>query len=69
MFRLYRKNNKISAVTWANSIVSQEQYNIYLISTPNKVLIRVSIRKTFAQFLIKKANFFAFVKQHFCAKK
>ena len=26
MFRLYRKNGKISAVTWANSITSQEQY-------------------------------------------
>ena len=32
MFRLYRKNDKISAVTWANSIVSQEQYKKKLIS-------------------------------------
>ena len=32
MFRLYRKNDKISAVTWANSIVSQEQLKKKLIS-------------------------------------
>ena len=35
----------------------------------NSNVTRVSIRKTFAQFLRKKVQFFAIVALHFCAKK
>ena len=37
--------------------------------TKRKNLSRVSIRKTFAQFLRKKVQIFAFVALYFCAKK
>ena len=35
----------------------------------DNILSRVSIRKTLTQFLRKKAQIFAFVALHFCAKK
>ena len=50
--------------------VNQKKILGYEMETGNfTVYVRVSIRKTFAQFLQKKAQIFAFVALHFARKK